>query len=96
MTDSAGLGVTYEATAKIGASALLRYSRARLAADIEITGITRNVDVSKIASLALNYAITRAWSATCNIAYEERDVTSLVAYSYTANTVGCATQFTWR
>ena len=78
VTDSAGLGVTYAATAKIGATALLRYTRQRLVADIEITGITRDVDVSKSASLALNYAITRAWSASCSIAYETRDVTSLV------------------
>jgi hypothetical protein len=96
VTDSAGLGVTYAATAKIAASALLRYARQRLVADIEITGIARDVEVSKSASLALNYAITRAWSASCSIAYETRDVTSLVAYSYSANVVGCATQFTWK
>ena len=96
VTDSAGIGVTYQATAKLGSSANLRYSRARLAADIEITGIERNVDVSKLAALSLNYAITRAWSANCNVTYEERDVAALVTYSYTAKTVGCATQFTWR
>ena len=39
VTDTAGLGVTYAATAKIAATALLRYSRQRLVADIEITGI---------------------------------------------------------
>jgi hypothetical protein len=96
VTDSAGLGITYAATAKIAATGLLRYARQRLVADVEITGIARDVDVSKSASLAVNYAITRAWSASCSIAYETRDVTSLVAYSYSANVFGCATQFTWK
>jgi hypothetical protein len=96
VTDSAGLGVTYSATAKISATAGARYTRARLAAAIEVLGIPQDVDVSKTASLSVRYAITRAWDASCSIAYETRDVTFLTSYSYTANTFGCATQFTWR
>jgi hypothetical protein len=95
VTDSAGLGVNYAATAKISASAGLRYTRARLAAAIASLGIPQDVDVSKTASLSLNYAITRAWGASCSVAYEARDVNVLVSYSYTANVFGCATQFTW-
>ena len=38
VTDSAGLGVTYSATAKVSATALARYTRARLAAAIEASG----------------------------------------------------------
>jgi hypothetical protein len=96
VTDSAGLVVNYAATAKINASASVRYTRARLAAAVEALGIPQDVDVSKTASLSLGYAITRAWGASCSIAYEKRDVTALVTYAYTANTFGCATQFTWR
>jgi len=96
VTDSAGLAVTYSATAKVNATALARYQRARLAAAIEALDIPQDVDVSKTASLTLNYAITRAWNASCTIAYEKRDVTVLVSYSYTANTFGCGTQFVWR
>ena len=96
VTDSAGVGVKYSATAKTTAAAGARYTRARLAAAIEILGIPQDVDVSKTAFLSLNYAITRAWNASCTIAYEKRDVTVLVSYSYSANTFGCATQFVWR
>ena len=46
--------------------------------------------------LEVNYAITRAWGASCTLAHETRDVSGVVAYAYKANTVGCATQFVWR
>jgi hypothetical protein len=96
VTDAAGLAVTYSATAKINAIARGRYTRSRLSAEVAALGIPQDIDVSKTASLSLTYAITRAWDASCSIAYEKRDVTLLVSYSYTANTFGCATQFTWR
>ncbi len=48
LTDSVGLGATYAATAKIDATALLRYTRQRLVADVEITGIERDVDVCEV------------------------------------------------
>ena len=54
------------------------------------------LDVYKAASVGVNYAITRAWSATCNLGYEHRDVTGFVSYSYNATTIGCATAFTFR
>jgi len=95
VTDTAGLGVTYAATAKINAGANVRYTRARLGSAAEALGIPRDVDVAKTASLSLAYGITRAWSASCSAAYESRDVTVLVSYSYTATVIGCATQFTW-
>jgi hypothetical protein len=95
VTDSAGVGVTYAATAKIGASAGLHYTRARLAATVEAGIGTGFVDVAKAATASVSYAINRAWNASCTVAYETRDVTALVSYSYTANVIGCATQFTW-
>ena len=96
VTDSAGLGASYAATAKINAGAAVRYTRARLAAaTAETLGIPQDVDVSKTASLNVGYAITRAWTASCSVAYEWREVKALVSYSYNANVVGCSTQFTW-
>lgn len=98
VTDSLGLGATYAATAKIGASARLRYTRARLVSAAGApTGTTNDsTDVSKGASLGISYAITRAWGASCNLTHESRAVSGAVVYSYKENTVGCATQFTWR
>ena len=95
VNDSIGLGATYGATAKVSASAGLHYLRSRLVATVE-TGIGSGFeDITKAATASVNYAINRAWNANCTIAYETRDVTSLASYSYTANVIGCATQFTW-
>jgi len=95
VTDSVGLAASYAATAKITASAGVRYTRARLAAAVNAGVDARDVDVSKAATASVNYAINRAWNANCTVAHETRDVTALVSYSYTANVIGCATQFTW-
>lgn len=96
VTDSIGLAAGYAATAKISANAALRYTRARLAGAVEAGIDARNVDVAKTASLSANYAINRAWNAGCSLGYETRTVTALLSYSYTANVIGCSTQFTWR
>jgi hypothetical protein len=98
VTNAVGLGATYEATAKIGATADLRYSRARLISALTTTAGApdESVDVLKRAALGLSYAITRAWGASCTLAHEKRDLSGAITYSYTANTVGCATQFVWR
>ena len=42
------------------------------------------------------WAISRNWSLTCNVAREMRDVSGAVVYDYTANSIGCAGQYTWR
>jgi hypothetical protein len=98
VTDTVGLGATYAATAKISASAQLRYSRAAFISGAAATAgaNTHSTDVYKTAWVGLNYAITRAWSANCNYSYENRDVSGVIAYTYAANVVSCATQFTWR
>jgi hypothetical protein len=98
VTDTFGLGANYAATAKISASAQLRYSRAAFISSVAAAAgtNTRSVDVFRTAWLGLNYAITRAWSANCNYSYENRDVSGVIAYTYAANVVSCATQFTWR
>lgn len=98
VTNSLGLTVAYAATAKIDVNAGLRYTRARLVSAVGTTAGTTNdsTDELKGASLGVGYAITRAWGASCSLAHESRNVSGAVAYSYNANTVGCATQFTWR
>jgi hypothetical protein len=98
VTTSFSLGATYEVTAKIGADAKLRYSRAHLvsAAGVAAGTTADSTDVFKGATAGLTYAITRAWGASCSLGYESRDVSGAVVYSYNASTVGCSTQFVWR
>lgn len=98
VTNSAGIGVSYAATAKISATANARYQRARLtnvnapaaAAAPEV------VDVTQVVALGVNYGITRNWSAACNVSREHRSVSGGTSFSYNADTIGCSTQFTWR
>jgi hypothetical protein len=98
ITNAMGLGATYQATAKIGATADLRYSRARLVSALTTTAAAPNesVDVLKKAAFGLTYAITPAWGASCTFTYEVRDLSGSIAYSYRANAIGCAMQFVWR
>jgi hypothetical protein len=96
ITTSAGLGLSYAATAKINATASARYQRARLTNVNAPTASPDVIDVSKIASLGANYEITRNWGAACNLSHERRSVSGGVGFSYTASSVGCSTQFTWR
>ncbi len=96
VTNSAGVSIGYAATAKISANASARYLRARLTV-VNATGTSPDVvDISKIVSLGANYEITRAWGLACNLGHEVREVSGGTAFSYSVNTVGCSTQFTWR
>jgi Putative beta-barrel porin 2 len=96
LTDSAGLGVNYSATAKITATGNARYLRARTKTGSVAGPLPDIVDISKILSIGANYAITRAWGAGCSAGYEKRDVSGGQNFSYDAKTVGCSTQFVWR
>jgi hypothetical protein len=96
ITDSAGLGVNYIATAKVTATANLRYLRARSTPQDASGPLPDIVDISKIAAIGANYAITRSWGAGCNAGYETRNVSGGQNFSYNVKTVGCSTQFTWR
>lgn len=96
ISTSAGLGVSYAATAKIGTTLGLRYVRSRLTSVNAPTPSADVIDVSKVASLGANYEITRNWGAACNASTERRSVSGGVAFTYRANTIGCSTQFTWR
>jgi hypothetical protein len=100
ITNSVGLNVGYLATAKVTANASVRYARARLITTIVTPGSNQaapdTTDVLKTAQLGAIWAVSRNWSLTCNVAHEARDVSGAVVYDYTANSIGCAGQYTWR
>ena len=60
------------------------------------TAPVESTDTAKSAYIGANYEITRSWSVACNISRQDREVSGLVNYSYTVNTVGCLTQITLR
>ena len=100
VTNSVGLGVGYAATAKIKADAGLRYARAKLLTTLVTTsGVEASpdtTDVSKSAYLGVKYEIARNWGLACQLAHETRDVSGRLTYAYTANSIGCTAQYTWR
>ena len=97
VTDSLGLGVVYAATAKVSANAGLRYARAKLVSGASAGQAGPDTtDVVRGASIGANWAISRIWSLGCSVSHESRDVSGGVNYSYSANTVGCSAQVTWR
>lgn len=100
VTNAAGLGVSYAATAKINVNAGARYARAKLVSTLVAQSSSQalpdTTDVAKTVFLGANYAVARNWLLACNVAHEARDVSGGVAYSYTANTVGCSARYTWR
>jgi hypothetical protein len=99
VTDTIALGVTYELTAKINASAGASYSRAKLTTTLVGAGSQagpESIDKQTSLYLGATYSITRNWGANCNLAYAHRDVTGPANYSYNDNTIGCTTQYTWR
>lgn len=100
ITNSIGLNVGYLATAKVTANASVRYARARLITTIVTQSSNQaapdTTDVLKTAQLGAVWAISRNWSVSCNVAHETRDVSGAVVYDYSANSVGCLGQYTWR
>jgi len=101
VTTSAGLSATWQATGKIGVYTGVRYARAKLISTLQLQSAAQAVpdttDVSKIAFIGANWAVTRGWSLGCNLAHENRDVTgTLNSFSYTDTTIGCTGQYTWR
>ena len=100
ITNTVGLNVGYLATGKITANASLRYARARLITTVVTQSSSQaapdTTDILKVAQIGANYAIARNWGLNCYMAHESRDVSGGVNYAYTANTIGCAGQYTWR
>jgi hypothetical protein len=100
VTNSLGLGATYEATSKINVNAGLNYARARVVSTLSTTtgtvGSADVVDAQRSATLGVTYAIARPWLLGCNLTYDKRDVSGAVAYTYDATSIGCSARFTWR
>ena len=98
VSNNVALGVAYAATAKISANAGANWRRTELV-DSLAGGSVGRTDNQKSVSLGANYAITRAWSLACRVSHEQRDVSgnaAVAGFAYTANVVGCTTQFTLR
>jgi hypothetical protein len=100
ITNTIGLNIGYAATAKVTANASLRYARARLVTTVVTQSASEAVpdttDILKTAQLGATWAIARNWSANCSVAHEARDVSGNLSYAYSANTISCAGQYTWR
>lgn len=100
VTNSLGVNATYAATAKISATAGVRYARARLITTVVTPSSNQaspdTTDVLKTGFIGANYAFARSWNLACTLAREDRDVSGGVVYSYTANTASCLVQYTWR
>ena len=98
VSNNVALGAVYAATAKINVNAGANWRRTELVDSLGGGSVDRTDDVKSV-SLGANYAITRAWSVACNISHEQRDVSgnaAVAGFAYTANVVGCTTQFTLR
>jgi hypothetical protein len=97
VTNSLGLGATYEATSKINVNAGLSYARARVVSTLSSTGGSVGsadvVDALKGATLGVTYAIARPWLLGCNLAFDKRDVSGAVVYTYEATSIGCSARF---
>jgi len=100
VTNAASVGVSYAATAKIGLTGNVRYSRARIVTSTG-NGAGNNLganatDTSRGAGLGINYAYSRALTFACNVSRERRVVTDAVSYRYTDDVAACSGQFLWR
>lgn len=93
VADSLSLGATYAATAKIGVTAKYTYRKSTIAG---FNNSGNYNDTLQSASLGANWAITRAWQLGCNLSHKKRDTSVAVGDAYSANVIGCSTQFTLR
>ena len=104
ITNSASLGATYAATAKIAVKAGAHWRHAKLVDSAPVAGTTtlttyeRN-DNSRLYSLGVTWAISRAWDLGCNYSHSTRDLDAsaiTAGISYTANVASCYAQFMLR
>ena len=101
VTNYAGLTATYAATGKTTANAGVRYSRAKLLTTLVTsaggTATPETTDVAKVVFLGVNHELARNLGVACTVSHEARDLSGGIApYSYTANSIGCLAQYTWR
>jgi hypothetical protein len=96
LTDSVSAGVSYSATAKINLNASARASRAHIIATSTAGDPAKIVDENRGASLAANYAYSRALSFACSLSRDRRVVTGPAIYAYSVNIYSCSGQFLWQ
>ena len=100
VTNAASMGVSYAATAKIGLTGNVHYSRARVVTSSGGVGNsdvgTNATDMSRGAGLGGSYAFSRALTFACSVSRERRVVTDAVSYRYTDDVAACSGQFLWR
>lgn len=104
ITNSASLGASYAATAKIAVTAGAHWRHAKLVDTAPVAGTTtlttyeRN-DNSRLYSLGVTWAISRGWDLGCNYSHSTRDLDAsaiTAGISYTANVASCYAQFMLR
>ena len=104
ITNSASLGATYAATAKITVTANGHWRHAKLVDTAPIAGTTtlttyERSDNSRLYSLGVTWAISRGWDLGCNYSHSTRDLDAsaiTAGISYTANVASCYAQFMLR
>ena len=94
-TDSYAIGAGYAATAKINLTAGAQYRRLKTVPTAGINTTEGNDDLTTT-TLGAIYDFSRALQFACNLSHESRNVTGTVAYSYSANVVGCSAQLVLR
>lgn len=94
LTNALGLGVAYEASAKIRVTLGGRYARREL-----VSGNITGRDRSSMLSLGMSYAPSRAWQLGCNASKDQRvalDNSTVVSTPYSARLASCSIQLSIR
>ena len=102
LTTGLTFDATYAASAKIKATAGLRYSHRSLNDKLSASGLAappvEGSDSLRRVSFGLSYTPTRNWLLGCNLERDSRSVSSTtpstLSYPYSVNTVSCSAQFT--
>jgi len=98
VTDTAGVGVRYAATAKIAAKAGYQFRHGKILN--ATTQSNEQTDNLRTASLGLTYDIIRNVQLSCSYSHESRSLSASAlgtdGFSYTANVAGCMAQVVLR
>ena len=98
-SDTATLGATYAATAKISVNAGYQYRHSKIVNTFSIGSSSSSDELSdklRSGTLGVSYAIARAWQLSCNLGRETRNLSGTNGFSYSANTASCAATLTLR
>ncbi len=101
VTTALAIGVQYDVSSKIGATASVRYARRPMTNSYGVSSATPTVytgtDNTTQLALGATWAPTRSTQLGCDISTENRTTTSLqVSSPYSTNSIGCNAQFTLR